>query len=356
MKERKIYLDYLRVMATVFVLCNHTVGLAASLVSTDCMVYYILKIFEYILWTANPLFFMISGALLLPVRNERTAVFFRKRFSKVAIPMVVCYVLYVCAKEGLVWLRPDHWLPMLQRIVSGAPVEAPHFWLIYIFITLYLLTPFLRWIVSHIPDEVFGGVIVVIFLVSILDTYLPLFGLDAHLTPIADSFAGVFLLGYFLAEKCSVWVERFFYAGGVISVLISCIWLVRTPDSANYIYQSSPTMMLYTGAVFLGVKRLADGRGKECRAVQLISRYSYTILLLHWGVLHVAVKQILHVDVLSRGIVGGCLLMILLTLLISLVGAIIFEHTVMKVIDMLLKAAGICLLTLKRNFKKIFMK
>lgn len=332
LKERKVYLDYLRVIATVFVICNHTVALAATLVSPGSTEFYTLKSLEFVSWACNPLFIMISGALLLPVKEERIGIFFRKRFSKVALPMLICYVLYVCAKEGFVWLKPDHWLFMIQRIVSGAPVEAPHFWLIYIILMLYVLTPFLRWIVSHIPDSVLSGVIGVVFIVGALDTYLPILGLDAHLSPITDSFVGVFLLGYFLAGKCNIWVERLFYVGGAISILVSCVWIVRAPDAANYIYQSAPTMLLYAGAIFLGVKRLSDNGTNPCRTVQLISRYSYSMLLLHWGVLHVAVKQILHVDVLSGGIVGGCLLMIVLTLLISLVGAIIFEHTVMKVI------------------------
>lgn len=33
--------------------------------------------------------------------------------------------------------------------------------------------------------------------------------------------------------------------------------------------------------------------------MQWISRYSYSILLIHWGVLHFVVKQKLHVNVLG---------------------------------------------------------
>ena len=43
--------------------------------------------------------------------------------------------------------------------------------------------------------------------------------------------------------------------------------------------------------------------------------------------LHYVVKQLLGVNVLGGGIVGGCLLAALLTLVISLAAAIVIDHT-----------------------------
>ena len=42
MKERKVYLDYLRVIATVFVIGIHTVSLAATMVTQGSREFYIL--------------------------------------------------------------------------------------------------------------------------------------------------------------------------------------------------------------------------------------------------------------------------------------------------------------------------
>lgn len=349
MRERKVYLDYLRMIATLFVICIHTVSLAATLVNPGSTEFYILESLTYAFWVCNLLFIMISGALLLSVQGERIGIFYRKRLSKVAIPMIVCYVFYVCAKEGFVWLKPDHWIPMIQRILTGAPEEAPHFWLIYVLIWLYVLTPFLRWIVVHIPAPVLNGVVAVMFFVCALDTYLPIWGGDAHLSPFVDSFVPVFLLGYFLTKEHQLWVEVLFYVGGIISFVFSCVWITQAPNYGAYIYQSAPTMLLYAASIFLGVKRLTANRTQTSRVVRLIGKYSYFMLLLHWGVLHVAVKQILHVNVISGGIVGGCLLMILLTFLISFGGAVIFEHTVMWLIETILTKLGVCFSKLRES-------
>lgn len=329
-KNRKIYIDDLRVIATVFVIGVHTVSLAASMTEYGSIAFRVLTIFNYIFLSCNLLFVMLSGALLLPVKNEPAGIFFRKRFTKVAIPLVVYYILYVVAKEGIDWLKPDHWFLMLKRILTGAPVEAPHFWLVYVIIWLYVLTPFIRYIVHNIPDNVLSGVIGVIFIICTLDTYLPLFGVKSVFGIVVDSFAGTFLFGYFLAEKCSRKMENVFLMAGFLAFLETCMWIWNGNNYVDYIYQNSPTMMAFSAAIFILVKRLAVQKTKNSFFVQWISRYSYSILLIHWGVLHFMVKQKLHVDVLSGGIAGGCIVMMVLTLFISAFGAMILDNTLLK--------------------------
>lgn len=342
MKERKVYLDYLRVIATVFVICVHTVSLAATMVIPQSVSYRVLEVFNFMFLSCNLLFVMISGALLLPVEGEPAGTFFRKRFLRILVPLVVYYVCYVCAKEGIAWLCPDHWSAMLRRILTGAPEEAPHFWLVYVIFWLYVLTPFLRWIVHHIPDSVLAGVLVVVFLVNGLDTYLPVWGYHTQLSPVVDSFAGVFLLGYFLDGRCSARAERILLAGGAASFFVTAFLIWRTDQYEPYIYNNAPTMMLFASAVFIAVKRAVSHYDRENRALRFVGSYSFSILLIHWGVLHVGVKQILHVNVLSGGIWGGCLLMIVLTFALSTIGAIIIDNTLIRLIYRMIDKIASC--------------
>lgn len=100
---------------------------------------------------------------------------------------------------------------MLQRFFIGPPVEAPHLWLVYVIIWLYVLTPFLRYLVQNIPDPVMNGVMLVIFLLNAYVTYVPLFGVTppAVLSGIVNSYAGAFLLGYYLANRAGKRAENF---------------------------------------------------------------------------------------------------------------------------------------------------
>ena len=260
--------------------------------------------------------------------------------------MLIYYLLYVCAKHGLVCLLPRNWPFLFLRLLAGAADEVPHYWLVYVILGLYILTPFLRWIVAHIPDTVLFGVILVVFLVNGLDTYLPLFGLDAHLSVVVDSYAGVFLLGYFLsapeAEYAkSLRTENVFLIGGVVSWLISLVLVLTAENYGEYIYYNAPTMMFIASAIFLGVKRAAAKAKEAPYAVRLIGKYSYSILLIHWGVLHYVVKQMLGVNVLGGGIIGGCLLAIALTLVISLAAAIVIDHTLVWAVQSCLHGIGV---------------
>ena len=174
--SRKVYMDVLRVIATVFVICVHTVALAKTTAAPGTLLFRVLEVFNYTFLSCNLFFVMISGALLLPVKGERCRDFFARRFIRVFIPLVVYYNLYVCAKEGIGRLAPSQWGLMLQRFFIGPPVEAPHLWLVYAIIWLYVLTPFLRYLVQNIPDPVMNGVMLVIFLLNAYVTYVPLFG------------------------------------------------------------------------------------------------------------------------------------------------------------------------------------
>ncbi len=354
---RLAYLDDLRALATVFVICAHTVSLAQTFLPPGSTVYRVLDISELAFLPSNQLFIMISGALLLPVTHEKISTFFLKRCSKVALPLVVYYILYVCAKEGLVWLRPDHWYPLFIRILCGEPVEAPHFWLVYAIFRLYLLTPFFRWILRRIPDTVLAGVVFVFFAINTVYLYAPVswWGWTGHLEPVVNSLAGAFLLGYFLSGSDRVsdgnigrkasWVypaENILIAGGALAFFWFSFLILNTETYIRHFHQGEPLVLLSAAAIFLLVRRAEEGRREKNTLpaitvpVRLLSRYSFSILLIHWGVLHYVVKQVLRVDVLSGGIVGGCLLTSALTLAISAAGAVIVEHLLILPLQKLL--------------------
>lgn len=337
---RRIYMDYLRLLATVFVVCGHTVALARNQYCPGTFTFRILEFITFLFTISNLLFIMISGSLLLPVTNERVGDFFRRRFSKILIPLIIYYLLYIFAKQGITPFYPANWPGLIQRILLGPPVEAPHFWLVYTIFWLYVLTPFLRYLLQNIPDSVMHGVMAVLFLMTIIDTYAPLFSLTSPFSGIVDTFVVVFVFGYYLTERSNRMIENMVLAGGAGSVLITGWIIFHLGGYDDYIYNNAPTMILAAGAIVVLVKRLVNNEHRESLFTRLIGKYSFSILMIHWGILHVAVKKILHVDVTSGGIVGGCLLMIVLTILLSAVGAVLVDNTIVRMVRWLLDKMG----------------
>ena len=73
-----------------------------------------------------------------------------------------------------------------------------------------------------------------------------------------------------------------------------------------------------------------------CKVPTLLSaigRYSFSILLVHWLVLHRIVDDVFGINGLSFGIAGGILASFLLTLIISLALAFLYDNTVVLCMD-----------------------
>ena len=97
-----------------------------------------------------PVFVMVSGALLLEPRpQEGMKLFYRKRASRVLLPLLfwtTFYLGWTAFKQH--WWTPDaDPYPYLERLLQGRPYF--HLWFLYMIVFLYLFTPFLRRMVQN---------------------------------------------------------------------------------------------------------------------------------------------------------------------------------------------------------------
>lgn len=140
--QRNMAIDLLRVIAIFLVLWQHAseyyyIGPNLSVIYENC---------DALAWlnsasrTCVPLFVMISGYFLLPVKDS-TRSFFKRRFTRILFPWIVwcvCYAVYY------VFYRGDSLqtcLGNICRIPLNWGVEVGHLWYIYMLIGLYLLAP-----------------------------------------------------------------------------------------------------------------------------------------------------------------------------------------------------------------------
>ena len=189
-----------------------------------------------------------------------------------------------------------------------------------------MLTPVIRYLVQHIQDGVLDVFVIVIVVVHTLYTYVePLYG-SRILGGIVDSFVGVFIIGYFLTKEHGKGIRYGIYILGAVSVVAAVRHIFSGAAYERYIFNNAPLMVWYAMAVFLLVKEFLKKKTDEPVFVKVVSRYSFGILLIHWGVLPYVVKQLLHVNVtVGYGIVGS-VCMIVLTVAISLAGAALLDH------------------------------
>lgn len=151
------WLDYLRTLACVLVIVSHIVGqfFVSPPFTTGNENFSCSSIYTVLTRVSIPLFFMISGALLLPLR-ESTGVFLKKRFSRVLVPFLLWSVLYTVFPWSYEWLTGDSFKTIfpLSRATADLPSMGMnllliplkfgagiHLWYLYVLIGLYLFAP-----------------------------------------------------------------------------------------------------------------------------------------------------------------------------------------------------------------------
>lgn len=158
--ERIVFLDYLRFMACFMVILVHCIepfyiggeGTLVKNVSDAAWVTFL----DSALRAAVPLFVMASSYLLFPLKYD-TAIFFRKRFVRVFIPLIAWTLLYALipyygSSEG--FSREAN----LQGLLVNFNPHAGHLWFVYMLLGVYLVMPLLSpWIekVSKRGEEAF---------------------------------------------------------------------------------------------------------------------------------------------------------------------------------------------------------
>ena len=369
---RKAYLDKLRFLAAFLVILVHSMEGAASAVlegaamspnSMPPVRWFLLTGFSGVGLCCNLLFVMISGALLLPWREESVGAFYQKRFSKVLIPMVLYYFFYL-RRSGLLSFSPSSILDGFKTVISG-PVElVPHFWLVYVVAGLYLGVPFLRWLFRNLPDKAFCGMAALIFIGAGIKTAAYLANLGFGFDSFLFSWTGIFILGYFLTCPCSKKYRPLILMGGGVSAVLVFLLFGLRQDAAAEAANDSLLMMLTASAVFvrfvMGEERQKEKKERSALGrkpsqnlfqsvperssqsvpqrisalmrgvMQVIGRYSYSILLIHWYILFVIVENHLHIapgQLPAALLPVGILLQTGAALGLSLVFAVIFDQT-----------------------------
>ena len=191
-KQRIIYLDVIRVIACLMVIAMHAPipGFSAEVHSA------FLVVNSYLMAPCVPLFFMVSGALLLPCKDGILATsYLKKRVGKIIGPTFFFSLFYMTLNSNT-----RNWVVSILSIpfcTQGHGV----LWFMYTLTGLYLLVPIISpWLrrVSKREIEFY----LMLWFVTLMYPYIALF-LGVNRTNIGilyyfTGYAGYFLLGYYM--------------------------------------------------------------------------------------------------------------------------------------------------------------
>jgi len=280
--HRNFGLDLLRVIAILFVIIDHTVVVhIQGGLHVLCMC---------VVGCGTSLFFMISGALLLPVSGSGRDFLF-KRFRRVLIPFAVWSIVYLLLEffnEG--WSFSKLWqefysLPVKPSFGAG--------WFVYVMLGLYLIAPVVSVWLRHTSRRL----IEYYLLMWIMTTVLPYFfffvkyPLEVSDTPIGTfaGYLGYMLLGYYLSHfplsfesKKRRWITWMLIFVTAILLPLRLYFFTCKYGISGLLYDDQTINMVAVSIIFFVLLLSVKPKLEKIRQViESVSKMSYGMYLCH---------------------------------------------------------------------------
>lgn len=170
---------------------------------------------------AVPLFFCISGVLLLNRPDESLKMLWKKRILRIAIDLFVfslAYAFFSSWKNGTDYDIVEFLRQMYSSETYG------HLWYLYAYIAFLISTPFLRVMVKNLSNKYFVYMIIICMVVSCFQVVETMFGddyaLNQFLIPVwSTSWAMIYpCIGYYLHYR----IDK-----SIIKKYLPAMWIVN---------------------------------------------------------------------------------------------------------------------------------
>lgn len=259
--QRIFYLDFIRVIAILLVIFIH-VSAIDTVQNIGSGQWQITKILNYLAHISVPVFFMISGSLLLNSKKTTSLSYtWKQRIPRVVIPFVLWSVI-----SPIVVGIYAHSLSFknvfgIVKTILYQPTS-PTLWFMYPLIGIYILSPVIKTFVQNATTEmlvyVTGIWLVTCSLIPSISVMLPKsFNHVLELSPVANffligGFTGYFILGYLLTK---LKVEN------THSLILLIIFLV-SGLAGNFISETTPKIFdvnngYYVTSIFIPIMSVA---------------------------------------------------------------------------------------------------
>jgi surface polysaccharide O-acyltransferase-like enzyme len=296
--------DLIRVLAIYLVVIIHTSGQLTNAWGTVPLAQWVMAdVYGGIARVGVPLFFMLSGYLLLP-RTESLRDFYGKRVLKIVIPFVVWSIIYIsidCAgKPGVCtfsYLRP---YILLQKSFF-------HLWFLYTLLGIYLVMPALRLMIRPGMSTTVLWYLLVLWMLfqpvrTLMDQFLH-WDLNIN-SQLSVGFLPYFFLGYLLGEipltRRRLTLAAILFAASALVVIVGTYLMTRSSGRFNGYFYDYLTIGVIpeTAAAFLLLRRLSDvgflASERFHTLMRTVAGSTFGLYLVHvlilWGL------QWLHID------------------------------------------------------------
>ncbi|WP_248723502.1 acyltransferase [Seonamhaeicola sp. ML3] len=280
--ENQFGISLLRIISTISVIIIHVSGpLVVQYGEISQFKWNVANVFDSFSRYSIPMFFMISGALLLN-RDYNLKDFLKKRFIKILPAFLVWSLVYSIANRYFFNNEIFDLKKVFRDIFYGSEY---HLWFVYVLLGLYLFTPILRpWIKNATSKNVLyvlGVWVVTLFAaIPVLNNYLPKIDLAYF-----SGFIGYFILGFYLTNwntKSRLMAVLAIVSGLSITVLGTYFMTIRNGGFYDFFYEYlSLNALMVSYGVFVSLNKIKPSNIRVNRISNIVSQCCYGIFLMH---------------------------------------------------------------------------
>jgi surface polysaccharide O-acyltransferase-like enzyme len=297
-----LWIDLIRVVAIYLVVVVHVSGQLTNTwgeIPTDQWI--VADIYGGIARICVPLFFMISGYLLLP-RSESLGVFYAKRMTKILVPLVVWSLIY------LGWYCGGHPNTCTSSLVWDLLLRQGtyyHLWFLYSLLGIYLILPVLRLMIKPETDKRILWYLIGLWLIfqPMLTIAHKFWNFSIKLSaPLATGFVCFFVLGYLLGEITlsprKIILSAMLWVMGTLITIIGTYLLTRNSSQFDGFFYDfvSLNVILASGGAFLLLRWISERKLFTSPSIHTFMR---TLATSTFGIylIHVIVIEVLRYSI-----------------------------------------------------------
>ncbi|TAA72877.1 acyltransferase [Planococcus salinarum] len=286
MAKRHDYMDWLRVLAIFAVVGVHTVSKIINSGHTDQWEWQFANAIDSAIRWCVPVFFMLSGALLLNMkRQDPIGEFLKRRLQKVLIPLIFWSGVYIAYK---IFEQGESYTFGEMLVLFFTDDVYYHLWFMYVIIGLYIMAPFLKILVQNMDQKTYLYFLGIWFFFAGLVPFVQkMYGFEpAFDVGLFQPYIGYFLLGAYLVRyplpKKTLWP---LLGLSVIAYLATVYGTHNLTDRKGeldefYYEHYRPTQMVITVFIFTLFQQLGP-RLKPNRLITQLSLATLGIYVIH---------------------------------------------------------------------------
>lgn len=294
MKDRKVYIDIIRIVAIYCVIINHTNWLFGSYHQignytwgTSAVIYFIAKV-------GVPLFIMITGALSLGKEQSYTKI----------VMNITKIIALLLVWSGIYWVYQEKPVISVSYFITSV-IDKPvrlHLWYLYTLAGLYMMIPFIQKMVKVFKPVDYYVYLTIWLLYTSLLPFLRIFK-ELSYTPFVSiplffGFSGYLVLGHFIANinltKKVIYTARISLVASLALILIVTYRFSSIAGKTSNILDNNLAfpVVIISASLFLLIKyRITKNKiWTKPNVVEILSNLSKNTFGIY--LIHVIVKDV----------------------------------------------------------------